>query len=101
MTLQGVSQQELIYVERRDLGVSGTKGQEEREGLADLIQLIEQGKVESVYVIEISRPRLLTQKLSGPFKRNAVGKEFAARSSTILCRWRDSCIAPITNHPSE
>ena len=46
---------ELIYVERRDLGVSGTKGQEEREGLAYMIQLIEQGKVESVYVIEISR----------------------------------------------
>jgi DNA invertase Pin-like site-specific DNA recombinase len=46
---------DLIYVERRDLGISGTKGQEEREGLAYLIQLIEQAKVESVYVIEISR----------------------------------------------
>ena len=45
----------LIYVERRDLGISGTKGQDEREGLAYLISLIEQGKVESVYVIEISR----------------------------------------------
>lgn len=45
----------LIVVERRDLGISGTKGQEEREGLAHLIQLIEQDNVESVYVIEISR----------------------------------------------
>lgn len=47
--------EELIVVERRDLGVSGTKGQDEREGLAYLVQLIEQDKVESVYVIEISR----------------------------------------------
>lgn len=45
----------LIYVERRDLGISGTKGQDEREGLGYLVQLIEQHKVESVYVIEISR----------------------------------------------
>ncbi|MBI3913128.1 MAG: recombinase family protein [Chloroflexi bacterium] len=46
---------ELVHVERRDLGVSGTLGQEEREGLAYLIHLIEQDQVESVYVIEISR----------------------------------------------
>ncbi len=47
--------EELVVVERRDLGISGTKGQDEREGLAHLIQLIEQEQVESVYVIEISR----------------------------------------------
>lgn len=46
---------EQIYVERRDLGVSGTKGQEEREGLAYLIAQIEAGAVESVYVVHISR----------------------------------------------
>ena len=47
--------EDLVYVERRDLGISGTKGQEEREGLAYLIELIEQDKVESIYLIEISR----------------------------------------------
>lgn len=46
---------ELIYVEKRDLGISGTKGREEREGLAYLIELIEAGKVEAVYVVHISR----------------------------------------------
>ena len=45
----------LIYVERRDLGISGTLGQEDREGLAYLIHLIERDRVESVYIIEISR----------------------------------------------
>ncbi len=44
-----------IIVEGRDLGVSGTKGQEERAGLAHLIELIEADRVESVYVVEISR----------------------------------------------
>lgn len=45
----------LIHVERRDLGISGTLGQEAREGLAYLIHLIERDLVESVYVVEISR----------------------------------------------
>ncbi len=46
---------EQIYVERRDLGISGTKGREERQGLAYLIKLTEAGKVEAVYVVHISR----------------------------------------------
>jgi DNA invertase Pin-like site-specific DNA recombinase len=46
---------EQVYVEKRDLGISGTKGQEEREGLAHLIACIEQDLVESVYVVHISR----------------------------------------------
>jgi DNA invertase Pin-like site-specific DNA recombinase len=45
----------LIHIERRDLGVSGTKGREERVGLAHLIDLIEAGKVEAVYVVHVSR----------------------------------------------
>ena len=47
--------EQLIYVERRDLGLSGTLGQAERPGLAFLIRNIEQDQVESIYVIEISR----------------------------------------------
>lgn len=44
-----------ITVEDRDLGISGTKGQEDRPGLAHLIQQVEAGLVESVYVVHISR----------------------------------------------
>lgn len=44
-----------IHVERRDLGISGTKGREEREGLAHLIKLVEDGLVEAIYVVHISR----------------------------------------------
>jgi DNA invertase Pin-like site-specific DNA recombinase len=44
-----------ILVEKRDLGISGTKGKEHRPGLAYLIQQIEAGVVESVYVVHISR----------------------------------------------
>lgn len=44
-----------IYIERRDLGISGTKGREERQGLAYLIKLVEDGLVEAVYVAHISR----------------------------------------------
>jgi DNA invertase Pin-like site-specific DNA recombinase len=44
-----------IVVEQRDLGISGTKGQEERPGLAHLIRLIEENRVEAVYVVQISR----------------------------------------------
>lgn len=45
-----------IIVEERDLvGVSGTKGQEDRPGLAHLIALIEQGLVSVVYVVDITR----------------------------------------------
>jgi DNA invertase Pin-like site-specific DNA recombinase len=43
-----------IVVERRDLGVSGTKGREERPGLEALIQAIEADEVEAVYVVHIS-----------------------------------------------
>lgn len=45
----------LIYVEQRDLGISGTKGREDRPGLAYLIQQVEAGLVEAVYVVHISR----------------------------------------------
>lgn len=44
-----------IIVERRDLGISGTKGWEERPGLAALIKAIEADDVETVYVVHISR----------------------------------------------
>jgi DNA invertase Pin-like site-specific DNA recombinase len=44
-----------IIVELRDLGISGTKGWEERPGLAALIQAIEANVVEAVYVVHISR----------------------------------------------
>jgi DNA invertase Pin-like site-specific DNA recombinase len=47
--------EEQIIVERRDLGISGTKGREERPGLATLIQAIEADEVEAVYVVHISR----------------------------------------------
>lgn len=45
----------LIHVERRDLGISGTKGREAREGLAYLIKQIEDDQVEAIYVVHISR----------------------------------------------
>jgi DNA invertase Pin-like site-specific DNA recombinase len=44
-----------IVVERRDLGISGTKGKDDRPGLAAMIQAIEAGAVEAVYVVHISR----------------------------------------------
>ena len=44
-----------IIVERRDLGISGTKGRDKRPGLAALIQTIEADEVEAVYVVHISR----------------------------------------------
>jgi DNA invertase Pin-like site-specific DNA recombinase len=44
-----------IIVEERDLvGVSGTKGQEDRPGLAHLISLIEQGLVSAIYVVDVT-----------------------------------------------
>lgn len=46
---------QLIHVETRDLGISGTLGQQEREGLAHLIGQIEAELVESVYVVQICR----------------------------------------------
>ncbi len=55
MAREDGSPEELVYLERRDLGISGTKGQDEREGLGYLVQFIEQDEVERVYVIEISR----------------------------------------------
>jgi DNA invertase Pin-like site-specific DNA recombinase len=45
----------LIYVGRRDLGISGTKGLEDRPELAYLIEQVERGLVEAVYVVHISR----------------------------------------------
>ena len=44
-----------IFVEQRDLGVSGTLDKEHRIGLANMIDMIEKDMVESVYVVEISR----------------------------------------------
>jgi DNA invertase Pin-like site-specific DNA recombinase len=44
-----------IVVERRDLGISGTKGKDQRPGLAAMIQAIEADAVEAVYVVHISR----------------------------------------------
>lgn len=46
---------DMIVVEDRDLGISGTKGHDVRTGLAHLIRLIEQNKVEAVYVVHVSR----------------------------------------------
>lgn len=45
----------LIHVERRDLGISGTKGREAREGLEYLIEQIEADQAEAIYVVHISR----------------------------------------------
>lgn len=47
--------EELIYVERRDLGISGGKTEKDRPGLAYLILLVEQDKVESLWVVETKR----------------------------------------------
>jgi site-specific DNA recombinase len=44
-----------VLVEKRDLGISETKGKADRPGLAELIRQIEAGRVESVYVVHISR----------------------------------------------
>ena len=44
-----------VYVENRDLGISGTEGKDERAGLAYMISQIQAGLVESVYVVDISR----------------------------------------------
>jgi DNA invertase Pin-like site-specific DNA recombinase len=47
--------EEQILMECRDLGISGTKGRDERPGLAALIQAIEADEVEAVDVVHISR----------------------------------------------
>jgi len=44
-----------IWVIEQDLGISGTKGQEGRPGLALMTQLIETHQIESVYVVDINR----------------------------------------------
>ncbi len=44
-----------VHIEERDLGISGTVGQDRREGLACLIQMVGDGLVESIYVIHVSR----------------------------------------------
>ncbi|MCG3209243.1 MAG: hypothetical protein FOGNACKC_02864 [Anaerolineae bacterium] len=46
---------EQIHVEDRDLGISGTKGREDRPGLSYLIESVESDQVEAVYVVHISR----------------------------------------------
>jgi len=46
---------ELIYVEKRDLGISGRKTDKGRPGLAYLILLVKEDKVESLWVVEVSR----------------------------------------------
>ncbi len=50
----GYRADQIIY-DPRDLGISGTKGREERPALAALIQAIEADEVEAVYVVHISR----------------------------------------------
>jgi len=50
----GYRDDQIIY-DPRDLGISGTKGWEERPALAALIQAIEADEVEAVYVVHISR----------------------------------------------
>jgi len=47
--------EELIYVERRDLGISGGKTEKDRPGLAYLMSLVEQDKVESLWAVEAKR----------------------------------------------
>jgi DNA invertase Pin-like site-specific DNA recombinase len=47
--------EKMVHIEERDLGISGTKGREERPGLAFLIDQVELGLVESVYVVHMSR----------------------------------------------
>lgn len=44
-----------VVVEERDLGISGTLGQEERLGLAHIVRLIESDRTEAIYVVHISR----------------------------------------------
>jgi DNA invertase Pin-like site-specific DNA recombinase len=45
-----------VVIEERDLvGVSGTKGQEERPGFAHMIHLIERGLVSAIYVVDVTR----------------------------------------------
>jgi hypothetical protein len=47
--------EEFIIVEKRDLGVSGAKTEEKREGLRYLISLMKEKRVESLWVVELSR----------------------------------------------
>lgn len=42
--------EELIVVEKRDLGITGRKTERGRPGFAHLVSLVEQGKVESIWV---------------------------------------------------
>jgi DNA invertase Pin-like site-specific DNA recombinase len=51
----GFYQNGQIIVIESDLGISGTKGQEDRPGLAMLIKLIEEDLVESIYIVEVAR----------------------------------------------
>ena len=44
-----------ILVDERDLGISGTLGRQRRVALDHLIDLIDTGRVESIYTVEISR----------------------------------------------
>lgn len=47
--------EQLVHVETRDLGMSGTLSQQEREGLAHLVAQVEAEIVESVYVVQVCR----------------------------------------------
>ncbi len=47
--------EDLIYIERRDLGISGGKTEKDRPGLAYLISLVEQDEVESLWAVEPKR----------------------------------------------
>ena len=46
---------ELIHVEKRDLGISGSKTEKDRPGLAYLMSLVRQDRVESLWVVEEKR----------------------------------------------
>jgi DNA invertase Pin-like site-specific DNA recombinase len=74
-----------ITVEQRDLGISGTKGQEERPGLAHLRHLIEEDQVEALYVVHISR-LFRDQTLINAFEFGELCKEFDVKIVTPTIR---------------
>lgn len=74
-----------IIVEQRDLGISGTKGQEDRPGLAHLRRLIEEGQVEALYVVHISR-LFRDQTLINAFEFGELCKEFDVKIITPTSR---------------
>ncbi len=51
----GCHQNGRIIYDERDLGISGTRGRDDRHTLDRYIELIKAGRVESIYTVEISR----------------------------------------------